>query len=136
MVKTFVTLFIFLGCLQGINAHISTCDGSKKNCTEAIRNAFLGSTVNCTDIECSVEIAEGHHNISHQVIFRNIDISLVGMGSGAEISCTYSRPTDGFSLLFSRNQRLLLRNLHFKDCPGPIQAAEVKHVEIHNCSFR
>ena len=136
MVKTFVTLFIFLGCLQGRNAHIYTCDGSKKNCTEAIRNAFLGSTVNCTDVECSVEIAEGQHNISHSIIFRSIDISLVGTGSGAEISCTYSHPTDCFSFLFSHNQRLLLRNLQFTDCPRPIQAEEVKHVEIHNCSFR
>ena len=110
--------------------------GSTLSHDEVLESTFRGSTVNCSETACYVELYEEQYNISNAVILEDIEIFIVGVGKGADIVCTFHDSEERFSFLFARNKKLVLQNLQFANCPMPVLVEQAEHVEIRNSTFR
>ena len=118
-------------------------------CMSTLQDAidYVSTTsVNSSGLDCDrvvIQIPDGQHYITNPTHFGNKSVHFNGSGDSVTVSCDYfvneTISTDLTSLhtwYFEYSKSIELRNIHFRGCGFPIRLYAIRHIQIHNCTFR
>ena len=88
---------------------------------------------NCVQI-C---VPSGKHDLTSQVLFTSEveEIEFVGLGGDVNVSCSYDVESN-YTWYFDHLSSVMIRGIHFENCPRPLRLDTISNVTIQNCSFR
>ena len=103
------------------------------------------TSVNSSGLDCDrvvIQIPDGQHYITNPTHFGNKSVHFIGSGDSVTVSCDYfanentTNSNEMHTWYFEYSESVVLRNIHFRDCGFPIRLYAIRHIQVHNCTFR